>query len=309
MLGGAMAAAMPRNVRSRGTTAAFVLGSVFPDIDIVLVPKWFDLYFLYVHPAVTHAVTWSGVEAIVFAAALKRLVRGSRFRPLFLAGWAAIAGHIFSDFADGSDIVLFAPLSRVQYGWHLFGMGEPFVLALLTAACLAAWLWPVRAPIVAYCAFAALAVILSVKAVSGQRALARYRASAPVAQAGAELVPVRNALFEWEIYDQAAGDVRRWRVDVKSGTCDLVFERRNATGPLVAASAELPLVRELLSLTKTWSVQIERQGPDDAVLWSDARMCGNRQCDVSFGGLFSSAGLLRSQIIRIGEFQQVRPIR
>jgi hypothetical protein len=132
--------------------------------------------------------------------------------------------------------------------------------------------------------------------------------TAPGAQAGAQLVPIRNALFEWEIYDQVGGEIRLWRVDVKSGRCDLIFERSNATGPLVAASAQLPMVRALLALTRIWSVRIERQGADDAVLWSDARMCGDRRCDVSFGGLFTPAGSARSQIIRIGEFQQVRPI-
>ena len=303
-----MAAAVPRDVRPRGTAAALILGSIFPDADILLVPRWFDLYFLHVHPAFTHALPWSFVEALVFAALLRPLVRGSRLGLLLIAGWLGIVGHILSDFADGSDIVLFAPLSRTQYGWHLFGMGEPFVLILLGSACLAAWRWPRRAPVVAACAFAALAAILSVKAITGAQALARYRRAVPDAQAVAEIVPIRNAVFEWEIYDQVEATVRVWRVDARSGRCELALEHHNATGALVDASRQLSLVRDLLSLTKIWVVRQERQGDNEVVLWSDARMCGARRCDVSFGGVFTPSGAPRSQVIRLGEFQRERSV-
>src|SRR5206468_4113878 len=106
---------------------------------ILLVPRWFDLYFLHVHPAITHAVTWSFLEALIFAALLRPLVKGARYWPLAIAGWVGIIGHIVSDVADGSDIALFSPFSQAQYGWHLFGMLEPFVLLLLAIPCVVAW--------------------------------------------------------------------------------------------------------------------------------------------------------------------------
>lgn len=303
-----MAATVPRDSRPRGVTAAFILGSIFPDADIVLFPRWFDVYFLHVHPAVSHALAWSVPEAIVFALLLKPLVRGSRLRPLAIAGWIGILGHILSDCADGSDIALFAPWSQTQYGWHLFGMAEPYILVPLAAVCFVAWIWPTRARPAAAGAFALLAVILLGKAITQQRAIAAYVARVADVPARREIVPVLGRLSEWQMFDEVGSTIRSWQIDVRSGAVELVFERDNADGPLIARSRELPMVRDLLTRTRIQLVRIERREAGDVVLWSDARMCGTQRCDVSFGGLFAPSGTVLSQVIRIGEFQQLRPL-
>lgn len=81
----------------------------------------------------------------------------------------------------------------------------------------------------------------------------------------------------------------------------------NAAGALVAASRDLPIVRSLIARTKIPLVRIEEEG-HPIVLWSDARMCSARRCDVSFGGVFTPEGVPRSQVIRVGGFQQIRPL-
>ena len=307
MLGGAIAATIPRGMLPRGTTAALVLGSIFPDVDLVLVPRGFDLY-LQAHAGGTHSLAWSFGEALVFACLLRPLVRASRFRTLAIAGWIGIAGHIVSDVVDGSDIMLFAPLSQVQYGWHLFSMGEPFVLMLLGAACLTAWRWPARARLVAGWAFASLAGLLAAKAVTQRWAAAEYARSIPEPQQRVEIVSVRNRLLEWEIYDQVGDQVRVWRIDAGTGGHELLFEHHNAAGALVTASRDLPIVRGLLSRTPIPMVRVEHDGTNKVALWSDARMCSARRCDVSFGGVFRPDGVPLSQIIRVGGFQQIRPL-
>ena len=307
MLGGAIAAAIPRASRPRGTTVALVLGSIFPDADLALVPRGFDLY-LQAHAGGTHSLTWSFVEALVFAGLLRPLVRASRFRTLACAGWIGIAGHIVSDCLDGSDIMLFAPLSHVQYGWHLFGMGEPFVLMLLGAACLTAWRWPARARLVAVWAFASLAALLAAKAVTKRWAAAEYVMSVPEPQSRVEIMSVRSRLFEWAVYDQVDDHVRVWRIDARTGRHELLFDHHNAAGPLVTASHDLPIVRGLLARTQIPVVRVEQDGGNLVALWSDARMCSARRCDVSFGGVFTPDGVPLFQVIRVGGFQQIRPL-
>ena len=308
MLGGAIAAILPRETRPRGTTAALVLGSLFPDADIVLAPPWFDVYFLHVHPAVSHALIWSPVEAIVFAGLLKVAMRGARFGVLALAGWIGVLGHVFSDFADGSDIALFSPFSQVRYGWHLFGMAEPFVLALLAAACVLAWRWPARARGAALSAFAAIACILAGKAVTQRWAGAQYVLSVPEPQNRVEIMPVRADLFAWDVYDQVDDRVRAWRIDGRTGRYGMLFERRNAGGAIVEASRRLPVVSSLIRRTTIQVIRVEHEGEDPVVMWSDARMCGAQRCDVSFGGVFTPDGVPLSQLITVGEFRQHRPL-
>ena len=77
---------------------------------------------------------------------------------------------------------------------------------------------------------------------------------------------------------------------------------------LVAASRDLPIVRGLLAMTNIPLVRIEQEGEHHVVLWSDARMCSARRCDVAFGGVFGPDGIPISQIIRVGGFQQIRPL-
>lgn len=303
-----MTAAVPRGSRRRGTAAALVLGSIFPDADLILVLRGFDLY-LDMHAAGTHSLVWSFAEAVVFGCLLRPLVRGSRIGVLILAGWAGIVGHIASDCIDGSDIMLFAPLSKMQYGWHLFGMAETFVWVLLGAACLVAWRIPARARLAAWFAFTSLASILAFKAATQRQAAAIYQAASnPRRHASFELAPVRNRLFEWDVYDEDGDRIRAWRIDARSGASDLLFERRNATGPLVTASASLPIVRGLRARTTIALVRVEHAGDGTEVLWSDARMCDARRCDVSLGGIFRPDGVASSQIIRVGGFQQHRPL-
>jgi len=308
MLGGAMAATIPGGSRPRGMTTAFVLGSVFPDADIVLFPRWFEVYYLHVHPAVTHAVTFSVVEAALFAWLLRRIVRGSTFRPIFVAGWIGILGHIASDVIDGSDVTVFAPFSRLQYGTHLFPMAEPAVMLFLATACFVAWRWPSRSRAGALAAFAMLAAFLAIKIGTQWSAAAQYRLSVPAAQPDIEIVPVRNEIFTWDVFDHVGGTVRMWRIDTLSGSHDLVLEHHNVEGALVTASRSLPLVRDLLALTRIPIVRVERQGEHDVVLWSDARMCSAERCDVSFGGVFTAEGVPQSQVIRLGDLQQLRPL-
>src|SRR5262245_34109486 len=233
--------------RRPGTTAALVLGSLCPDSDIVLVSR-FDRY-LTVHTWVTHTLVSSVIEALLVALVLRFVIRGNRFWTVTAAAWVGVVGHVFWDLASGSDIKLLAPLSRESYGWHLVTMGEPFVVVLLIAGAVAVWRWPARGRQFAFGTLMVLAVALSSKAITQRLARARYQAVAvPLDRQSAEMVPLRNHLFEWTVFDRLpAGGGGAWRVNAKTGDAVLLFARTNAPeSPAVEASKALPCVRTLM---------------------------------------------------------------
>ena len=292
-----------------GVTAALVLGSILPDGDAALALTGFDRY-LRAHASGTHALLGTAVEALVLALVLRLFVTGARVLPLVAASWVGIAGHVFWDLADGSDIALFKPFSDAALGWHLVAMGEPIVLATLAVAVLVAWRWPARARRAAAAALLLLGVLLTVKQTTQTWARARYAASvvndAPEAVA---IAPILGRLFAWTIYDRDGDLVRAWNVDGRSGAVALAFEYRDAAdAPALGLSRELPVVRTFLGLSKTPFVRTERDGPHRLVLWSDVSSCSTRGCDVSFGGAFDGNAAPLYQLIRIGGFSQRRPV-
>jgi membrane-bound metal-dependent hydrolase YbcI (DUF457 family) len=308
LFGRTVALTIRRRPEMHGLTSALVLGSILPDIDILLVPRGFDWY-LRAHAAGTHSLVGSIIEAGLLALFLRVVVRGSRLPTLLAASWVGAAGHIFTDLAAGSDIRVLEPFSRAVVGWHLVAMGDVMVLSTLAAAVLCAWRWPPRAPPIAAAALCVLALLLGVKAASQARALARYHeaviADPPIA---VEVEPDVFHPFEWTIYDRIGERVRAWRVHGRAGTVSLAFERLDARGASLAAlSLELPVVRRFVALSRIPFARLEREGERRLVFWSDARWCSSERCDVSFGGTFDAGDVPLDQLIQIGDFRQTRP--
>jgi membrane-bound metal-dependent hydrolase YbcI (DUF457 family) len=289
-------------------TAALILGSILPDADAVLAPRNFEVY-LRAHASGTHSLVGSVVEAIVLAAALRALVAGSRIQPLLLASWAGIAGHIFWDLANGSDINVLRPFSGAVFGWHLVAMAEPAVLLILTVAVV--WEWRSRpgSRQIAITALVVLGAVLGVRRVSQDRARARYAAVVADAPAAVAIAPDFRSLLGWWVFDRVGDRVRAWNIDAWRGAVSLVFEYHDAAEtPAVARSLQLPVVHALVALSRIPFVRTESDGAHRLVLWSDVSTCTIRGCDVSFGGAFDSNAAPVYQLIRIGGFVQRHPV-
>jgi membrane-bound metal-dependent hydrolase YbcI (DUF457 family) len=309
LFGRTVALTVHRRPALTGVTAALVLGSILPDADASLAPLGFDVY-LRAHASGTHSLLGSVVGALVLAFVLRMLVTGSRVLPLLLASWVGVVGHIFWDLADGSDISLFEPFSDAVLGWHLVAMGEPIVLVTLAAAIFLAWRWPARAQSSAAAALVLLSVVLAVKKTTQGWARARYTESVVNVAPGAVAIgPGVGRLFAWTIYDRDGERVRAWSVDGLNGAVTLAFEYRDAAdAPAIMLSRELPVVRALLGSSRISFVRMERDGPRRLVLWSDVSTCSIRGCDLSFGGAFDRNMAPLYQLIRIGGFNQRRPL-
>jgi hypothetical protein len=192
-------------------------------------------------------------------------------------------------------------------------MGEPIVLVTLAVAVLLAWRWPARAQSYGAAALVLLSVLLAVKKTTQEWARAQYAESvANQTPEAVAIAPVLGRLFAWRIYDRDGDRVRAWNVDGRSGVVTLAFEYRDyhdaADAPAVMLSRELPVVRAFLELSKIPFVRLERDGPRRLLLWSDLSSCSARGCDLSFGGAFDRNAVPLYQLIRIGGFNQRRPL-
>ena len=305
LFGRAAALTIRRRPDFAGLTTAVVLGSVFPDIDALLALWRFDLY-LIAHAWGTHSLVGAVIEGPLLAAALLVLVPGACFAPLLAGSYIGIAGHIFWDLADGSDIKLLKPLGEATFGWHLVAMGDPIVLAVLAIGCGLAFWQPARARHFALATLVALSALLGLKKSTQIRAIEQYAALAgsdAQRKLQIEIAPTTGRLFRWTIYDRAGVEVRAWTIDAGS-TPSIDFVYRDAQGDAVASTRTLPVVRAFFDVSTLPFARVEMTPSSRLVLWSDVRYCSANRCDLSFGGAFDGRGALLYQLIRIGGFTQ-----
>lgn len=305
LLGHAIAQTTPAP-RPRGVVAALILGALAPDGDLVLVTQGFDVY-LRAHAQGTHSLIGSPVDALIVATFLRLIVRHSQWRTLFLAAWAGVLSHIVSDLASGSDMAILWPFSPRFFGFHLFTMVEPLVLATLIVGVIVWWRWRTQARAIAGSVLAILISFTGLKYASKLRAEAVYaravRLEAPVVH---RIRAMRGHILEWWVHDRTANRVRAWDVEA-FGDAAIVFERKDAEpSPAVDASRDLPSVRRFLTLDGVPFVRTERDDDRTVVLWSDVRHCSADACDVSFGGTFDSSGRAINEIFQIGTLRKIR---
>jgi membrane-bound metal-dependent hydrolase YbcI (DUF457 family) len=301
-----------------GTTAALVLGSLFPDIDAVVVTRGFDVY-LATHASGTHSIVGTLVGAFIVAFTLRALPlrawgatgdksRGSRLLPLFAASWVGTVGHVVGDLANGSDTRVLEPFSSAVFGWHLVAMGEPIVIAILAAGLLAAWWRSAHRRQIAVATLILLMSVLVLKRATQSQARAVFARQTGRSSDAVAMTPRMGALFAWTLVERRDDRVTAWTVDTWTGTMTPDFELRDpAASAAVNRSRDLPVVRTLLRLARMPIARTENANGTQLVLWSDAANCSARGCDVSFGGAFDAAGAPLYQLIRVGGFTEQRP--
>ena len=119
--------------RSRGATAAAIVASNLPDIDI-LFGLGGPASYLQHHRNISHSVLGAPLLALALAAGLRATVRGSRFLGLLAAALAGVAGHVLMDLWTSYGTRVLAPFDRTFYTWDLVFIVDPVILALLLIA-------------------------------------------------------------------------------------------------------------------------------------------------------------------------------
>ena len=294
----------------RGSSAAFVLGSIAPDADSVLAAFRWDMY-LRVHEVGTHTLIMSPLVATAVAAVLTLTIRRAVFSRLLIAAWiGVVVGHIGFDLVSGSDIRTLVPFWSDRVGLHLLAMGDLSALAIIVVGTLLTF-WKRRAAAIG--TLVALAVLLGVKAVSYVVASDVYRTTVvahselPVVQTKPE--SVSGSLWAWRFYDQLGDQMRGWRVNARSGDVSLDFVHRwPDSSEMVNRSYDVPVVRNFLTLATLPFPRVESSPRGQAVHWSDLKFCRRSGCAVSFGVTFGPDLVPHRQVIDILGYRQTRTV-
>jgi hypothetical protein len=294
---------VPRDVPGR--TAALALGSLAPDVDILLAPFGWDFY-LTVHEVGAHTLVASPILAVAVAAIVQRFAKGARAPELWKPAWAGVlVGHLLLDLVSGSDMRLFSPLWSWRWATHWLTMADGLVFVLLTAGTIAGF-W--RRELAAMATIVALLAVVGVKAWSQRWAVQAFEKTN---HAVSHPEALNGSLWRWTFFDRQDAELRVWRVDAWSGDATLLFTRTDAGGDeLVRPTTSAPVVRRLLALAHQPFARTENaENGHRLVLWSDVHHCGPKTCNLSFGVEVDDVGRWQRQVVRIGPVHQWRGLQ
>ncbi|MGH7900167.1 MAG: metal-dependent hydrolase, partial [Thermodesulfobacteriota bacterium] len=140
----------------RIATISFLIGALFPDLDIV-VSLLGPAYSLKYHRGITHSIIAAPLFSFLIAAVIYRLSAYKNLKSLFLMVALGIYSHILFDLITSYGTLLFYPLSVNRYSWNLVFIIDPFIsLSVLLGLVLC---WRMRDK-----AFTISAIVLSILA-------------------------------------------------------------------------------------------------------------------------------------------------
>jgi len=312
-LGRTLIALDSRHRLGRGAAAACILGALCPDLDLARTLQGWDVY-LRAHQGGTHSIAGVLACGLLTASVVGTVVRGARWRGLWLAATAGALSHIALDLIAGADIRPLWPVAGGLVTLPLFAMADPWLLGVFVVAI--ALLWRSRRPRIA------AGVLLTVMAMSGVKGALFARAlRADARAAGDPSVRRADAVFGswrgWTFFHATTDAAERWEVDAWSGRA-----RRALTIPRGLTSAEARSSVTLSSvenLRASHAITIARTRPAAAgryeVVWTDLRYCAaslaasEPVCGLWFGGEYQAGGQPIDVVVHVGALTQRRPLR
>jgi membrane-bound metal-dependent hydrolase YbcI (DUF457 family) len=309
--GRALVALDGRRALGAGAVAACVIGSLGPDVDLVLAPYGWDTY-LRVHQGGTHSLIGSAACAALTAAVVRLLWKQGRYPVLWAAAWIGALGHLFLDLVSGADIRFLWPTGP-PVALPLFAMADPWLGGTLVLGLVTLRFSRRNPSRVGVAILAAVAVLVGAKAMLYSRTRAIHDSSPGLVQfrrAEAQW----GSLTRWTVYETRADTVSAYRVDALSGgVTPLVQLPRRLNDPLVVRSRELGPVRNLLASHGVTFATVSTASDDRSdVLWSDLRYCrpssgSTASCALWFGGEFDPrADAFTVSVVRAYGFVQHR---
>ena len=284
----------------RGVTATLVLASSVPDLEFVTGFAGGRLAYLTAHRGPTHGPLGLALGAAMAACVyLARRWRGPRdddasFPALVLAGLLGVAGHVAMDFATSYGTRVLSPFSQVWYGVDWMPIVDPWLVAVLGAGLIAAWLRP-RAR--RQLAVAALLIMVgyygfraSAHGHAMRLAVAREEAAGVRDDGGRPRVfaylneqhpaalpaalPTEVSPFRWRLITRTADGFEVAEVDLRRGDAGQRPALRfpNDRDDLVQEAATAPTARAFLGFSRFPAVEVMRhRNGDVTVHWYDMR--------------------------------------
>ena len=323
----------------RGVGAAAMLGGLSPDADSVLMPAGWDIYLRF-HEIGTHSLFGALLIGCGAGALIRAFVRGSRnpanagshthmsnpaeagSRISHIGGLAAAASlgavsHLALDAVSGARLGLAWPIANARATLPLVAMADPWLIGLLTAGAAGLWLGRRQLPRAAVMVLLAATAFLGIKGLAYARVRQTVSNDERFAAGTARAFDARwGSWSTWNVFEKDPHALRAWRVNGMTGTSELVLSWPvQSESADVAASRSLDTVRNFLSVHDLAFAEDQQDQGRRAVLWSDVRYCSQAvpaaahiDCALWFGGILDADGRPLTQVVRVGEWTQTRPI-
>jgi len=296
-----------------GSVLACVLGTLAPDVDVVFILQGWDVY-LRVHEIGTHSVVGSlavaaGAAGLAFSFGATKVTPYSR---LVLAASIGALSHLGFDLLSGATLKLGWPLYDGRLSIPLVAMADPWLAGLCVGGAAALWIGRTKMAGVALGVVLTIGVFLALKGVLMASAVSHWTATRGPEPIVHRVVEAEwGSLTEWNVFERTPLVLRKWRVNARGGTAVTIFMvPLRPEPPLVTASRSLDTVRNFLRVHELGfaiASPIENGGTE--VWWSDVRYCrSDSDCGLWFGGAFDRDGRAVTQIVRVGGWQQRRPV-
>jgi membrane-bound metal-dependent hydrolase YbcI (DUF457 family) len=282
----------------RGATAALVIASNIPDIEVLTTLTGGRIGYLAAHRGPTHGVLGLALAAATGVAVwLATRVTGRREGAASLGALVSlatlgVAGHIAMDFATSYGTRVCSPFARTWFGIDWMPIVDPFLWAGLTAGCVGALVRRGAASRLAACALLLTGADYAARAVAHELAAGE----AARAQSAAMSEPARNpgrvfhyldvgdpadlpaalptwSPFRWRLIVRVPRGFEVRMLDLLTRTSDadaIVFP--NEAGPVVDRAATAQVARVFLDFSRFPAAdRIRHRNGDTTVHWYDLR--------------------------------------
>jgi len=255
---------------SRGATAALVVASNIPDLDLLFGLQGTASYLQH-HRDLSHSVLGAPLLALAVAGGLRLMLRGSRFVWLLVSAFVGVAGHVVMDLWTSYGTRILSPFDRTFYAWDLVFIVDPLILGLLTLTILLA-----RHPALgSRAATVGLGLLLSYvggRAVLHARAVDEAAARVPGVARRVAALPSPLDPFRWRVL--ADTGPAYWTGEIRLGGASVPLVRRDkhhedATVARVREESEVAATFLAFS-TFPW-LEVEETSEGTAVSWRDLR--------------------------------------
>jgi inner membrane protein len=255
----------------RGATAALVIGSNLPDLDIVF-RAFGTAAFLDHHRGVSHSLFAAPVLALGLALVLRAVLGGSRLLPLFLCSLVGVVGHIFIDLCTNYGTRALSPFDRTWYAWDLVFIIDPFVLALLLGTVLLFR----RSELSSQVAAVGLGLLLTyvgARAILHAQALDVARSAVPEAHVDKlAALPSPLSPFRWKVLADAGTTLYSGEIDLNRPLPPLTRRQKRPEDAVVAKVRETSDVAALfLDFSRFPWLEVADTPAGYAVSWRDLR--------------------------------------
>jgi inner membrane protein len=279
-----------------GGTAALLLASNLPDVDLV---TWLagSASYLHHHRDITHGVLGGPLLALGLAAALRAVVKGARFVPLLGLSLLGVVGHVFMDLWTSYGTRVLSPFDRTWYAWDTVFIVDAIILGLLLGALL------VRGVAGRWLASVALGLVLAYvggRAILHQQALVMARERLPrdglvrLAALPHPLDPLR-----WRILADARGSLWSGEQRLSGSSSPLVRRTKREEDAVVAlAREESEIAAIFLDFSRFPWLEVETVPEGTAVTWRDLRFEQPGRAAFVTRVVVGADGRIRSQAFR-----------